>query len=152
MELSSTVHRGLAIVDLGTPDADQVLGQLARAAAPELGMDANNLHEALRRRERLCPTALPEGVALPHAITSLIPRTIVIPMVVPAGVVMDHDQPKSDVIIGLFGNMSTPDHHIRMLARLARIANDPGALTALRGARTPDELVHRLLERDAVHA
>ena len=151
MELARALERGVAVLDPDIRSADQALLALARAAAPQLGLPTEILFEALCRRERLCPTALPEGVALPHAILPGLRRTLVVPMLVPKGVEMESLQTPSTVIIGLFGAEGRPNDHIALLARLARAAGDPATLAALRAAPTAADLVHVLLERDPVN-
>ena len=152
MELARALERGIAVLDPTISTADEALGALARVAASQLGVEHRVLHDALRRRERLCPTALPEGVALPHAILPGLSRTLVIPMLAPAGIEMDPLQAPSTVIIGLFGAEGRPNEHIALLGRIARAASDPSTLAALRAAPTAGDLVHVLLERDTVHA
>jgi len=152
VDLSQVVARGIAVLDPTIKDADEALGALAKAASRELGVPVAALHDGLRRRERLWPTALPEGIALPHTILPEIRRTLVVPMFVPFGVPMAAGEQPSNIIIGLFGGPDRPNDHVRVLGRLARIANDPGALRALRAAPSADDLVHTLLELDAAHA
>lgn len=131
---------------------DEALSRLAVLGGRTLGVGARELHDALRMRERIRPTALPGGVAVPHAIVRGLPHTLVIPMLVRQGVQFEPLEPPSTVIIGLFGNVDQPWHHVKILARLAKIAHDPGALAHIRAAIAPADLVMRLLERDAVHA
>ena len=152
MDLSQVVERGIAVLDPTIKDADEALGALAKAASRELGVSAAALHDGLRRRERLLPTALPEGIALPHTILPEIRRTLVVPMFVPFGVPMAAGEPASDIIIGLFGGTTNPDAHVRVLGRLARIASNPRALQSLRSVPSAAELVHTLLELDAAYA
>lgn len=131
---------------------DDALSRLAALGGRTLGVPARELHEALRMRERIRPTALPGGVAVPHAIVRGLPQSLVVPMLVHRGVQFEPHEPPSTVIIGLFGDLDQPWHHVKILARLAKIAHDPGALTHIRAAIDPADLVLRLLERDAVHA
>ncbi len=152
MDLARAVERGIAVHDPALTDPDAALAAMARAASRELGIDVASLHEALRRRERILPTALPEGIAFPHVILPGIRRTLVVPMSTPAGVQMAAGEPPSTLIIGLFAGPGHPDQHLRLLSRLARIANDPESLRLLRAAPNADELVHAMLELDAQHA
>ena len=152
MDLAQAVERGIAVHDPALTDPDAALAAMARAASRELGIDVASLHEALRRRERILPTALPEGIAFPHVILPGIRRTLVVPMSTPAGVQMAAGEPPSTLIIGLFAGPGHPDEHLRLLSRLARIANDPESLRLLRAAPNADELVHAMLELDAQHA
>lgn len=152
VELSSSLERGVGIVEEGPLGLDEALARLAALGARTLGVGARELHEALRMRERIRPTALPGGVAVPHAIVRGLPQSLVVPMVVRRGVQFEPLEPPSDVIIGLFGNADQPWNHVKILARLAKIAHDPGALAHVRAASDAGDLVLRMLERDAVHA
>ncbi len=152
MELAQALERGVSVHDSGLTDPDAALAAMARVASPELGVDVAALHEALRRRERILPTAMPEGIAFPHVILPGIRRTLVVPMSTPAGVQMAANEPPSTLIIGLFAGPGHPNQHLKLLSRLARIANDPESLRLLRAAPNADELVHAMLELDAQHA
>ena len=152
MELAQALERGVSVHDSTISEADEALAAMASVAARELGIDRAVLHEALRRRERILPTAMPEGIAFPHVILPEITRALVVPMSTPAGVQMAAGEPPSTLIIGLFAGPGNPRPHLRLLSRLARIANDPEALRLLRAAPNADELVHAMLELDAQHA
>ena len=152
MELAQALERGVSVHDPTLTDPDQALAAMAGVASHELGVEVAVLHEALRRRERILPTAMPEGIAFPHVILPQIGRTLVVPMSTPAGVLMASGEPPSTLIIGLFASPGNPRRHLKILSRLARIANDPAALRLLRAAPNADELVHAMLELDAQHA
>ena len=152
VELASSLERGVGIVEEGPLALDEALSRLATLGARTLGVGIRELHEALRMRERIRPTALPGGVAVPHAIIRGLPHTLVIPMLVRQGVRFEPLEPPSTVIIGLFGDAAQPWHHVKILARLAKIVHDQGALAHIRAATDASDLVLRLMERDAVHA
>lgn len=152
MDLAPLLEPGIALVEEGPLALGEALRQLAGKAAGALHMDAQQLLSALQNRERLRPTALPGAVALPHAIMPGIPRSLVVPMVVHRGVVMDPSEAPSTVIIGLFGNSATPWIHIKLLARLARIAHDQTSLDAIRRSIDANDLLERMKVQDAIHA
>jgi PTS system nitrogen regulatory IIA component len=152
VELASSLERGVGLVEDGPIPLDDALARLAALGARTLGVGARELHEALRMRERIRPTALPGGVAIPHAIVRGLPQSLVIPMLVRHGVLFEPLEPPSTIIIGMFGNADQPWQHVKLLARLAKIAHDPGALAHIRAAIDPADLVMRLMERGAVHA
>src|SRR5262249_60095927 len=56
-----------AIVDLRAADKAQLLRELARRAATALGLPADQVSDALLKREALGSTGTGGGVALPHA-------------------------------------------------------------------------------------
>lgn len=152
MDLAPALERGLAVVEDGPLDAEAVLALLARKAAHSLLVDESDILNGLRMRERVRSTALPEGVALPHAILAQIPRTLIIPAVIRSGVVFDLQHPPATVIISLFGNLARPWDHIKMLARVARIAQNETSLANLRSTIDAEDLVQRMLKEDAAHA
>lgn len=152
VDLAPALEPGVAIVEDGPLDLDAILERLAVKAAAHLGVSAKLLHHALQVRERVRPTAVGGGVALPHAILPGIPRTLVIPALVRRGVLVDPASPPSTILLGLFGDQAKPWDHVKMLARLARIVHDQRSLEHLRLAIDPDDLVRRVMSEDAAHA
>jgi nitrogen PTS system EIIA component len=62
-------HRRLSLKHIGVSasDKDRLLRQLSFHAANELGLDPNDVSEAIARREELGSTGVGNGVAIPHA-------------------------------------------------------------------------------------
>src|SRR5262249_41964035 len=56
-----------AIVDLRAGDKARLLGELARRAATALGLPADQISDALLKREDLGSTGTGGGIAIPHA-------------------------------------------------------------------------------------
>lgn len=134
---------------------DAVLEALAECAERQGGFaDKAVLLQGLQQREAKFPTGAPEGVAFPHILLPGISRTLLIPCLLIPGVPWS-DSPGSltspDVIFSMFGDADRPWEHLRILARLARIAHAPGALARLRACATARELHERLLEEDRAH-
>lgn len=120
------------------------------AARTHLLWDPAKMAEAVRAREEMHSTALDNGVALLH------PRR---PM---SGILAE-----AVIALGISGNgihfgtggqltniffliCSTSDHeHLRILARLSRVINDQGFLTAMRNADSPAALLHLIEDREA---
>jgi nitrogen PTS system EIIA component len=55
------------LIGVSASDKDRLLRQLSFHAANELGLDPNDVSEAIARREELGSTAVGNGVAIPHA-------------------------------------------------------------------------------------
>ena len=143
--------RILVLTDCG--DLAALMGRLADAALaglPDLTREA--LVEALLERERRHPTSTPEGVAFPHAMLPAIHKTLIIPaMVKPAVPFGVRAHPPADLVFCMFGDSNEPFSHVRLLARLARIAHSPGALDRLRAAGDASELYAILVAEDRAH-
>ena len=142
-------ERTLVLDDVG--GVDELLGRLA-SAARSAGVDASELESSLRDRESRAPTSTPEGVAFPHALLESVDETLVVAAVVKGGVQLGKaDHPPSDVIFCMVGSAKSPWDHVRLLARLARIARAEGALERFRSATSGEELYAELVREDRSH-
>jgi len=153
MRLESYISssRTLAIHD--APGRDEVLSRVAEAAAAALPeVDQQTLQEALLDRERQMPTSTPEGVGFPHALLPGIRETIVVAATVKPGVSFGvEDHPPVDLIFAMFGSSGKPWEHVRLLARLARIARAHGAIDRLRAPEDAQGFYEAILEEDRSH-
>lgn len=104
----------------------------------------------LLAREDRSPTAVPEGVAFPHAIDHRIHWTTLVIAKLPVAVGFATPTPV-DLIFAIFGPSAEPWRHVRLLARLARICRAPGALSRLRSAADAEDLRRTLLQEDESH-
>lgn len=140
-----------AVLLLASPSSrDAVLGALAdRAGGLFPGVTPKALLQGMIEREARFPTGTPEGVAFPHVLLPQIDQTAVIPALLRPGVRWSlHNHPAQDLVFAMFGHSDTPWEHVRMLARLARIARGPGALERLRSAPDAQSLYQLLLAED----
>ena len=153
MRLEPLLKPDLVLVLEGLNDKEAVLRALADAAMGALnGVDRADLEKELAERERRYPTSTPDGVAFPHAMLPNIEDTVVIAALLRPGVSFGvESHPAADLVFGTFGCAERPFGHVRLLARLARIARGPGALERLRNATTGEELYARLVDEDRMH-
>ena len=125
---------------------------LAATVAPCLeAADPGEVVRLLEAREAQCPTVTPEGVAFPHAVGPGISRTLVAVVTLDPPVEFDPRVPLASVVFALFGSSSTPWEHVRLLARLARIASSLAARRRLRDATSGDEILQIVREEDRLH-
>ena len=135
-----------------TTEATVLIRTFSEHMAAAAGLAAPTLEQAFTERLRRGGVATPEGVAFPHAVIAGVQRTIVGLALVPGGVRLDPSQPPSDLVFAIAGDASRPWEHVRLLARLSRIAVDTDARRRLRACANDAELLERLLEEDARHA
>jgi PTS system nitrogen regulatory IIA component len=116
--------------------------------------DADGLHAALVAREDLCPTALPNGVAVPHP-KSPMPYVSAEPFLciarVPGGIAFGGN---GKVLTRVFFLICCHEdrHHLYVLARLMRIL-DRATVAALHELASPEEVLELLVTREReVHA
>ncbi|MEX2670797.1 MAG: PTS sugar transporter subunit IIA [Phycisphaeraceae bacterium] len=153
MKLRDYITEGRAYL-LERPDSrDAVLKRLSeQAAAAETSIDPEQLYEALLEREAKGATAMPEGVALPHALLEGVEQNMVFVASVRGGVDFKAQRGGPvDLIFMLVGPKDAPWEHIRLLARIARICHTPGALDRLRESGSAAVLYERLVAEDKRH-
>ncbi|MFG0273820.1 MAG: PTS sugar transporter subunit IIA [Phycisphaerales bacterium] len=153
MQLEGYLDQARTLVLSGVADRDELLRRLAEASQPALpGRTVEELVAALQERETSMPTSTPEGVGFPHAMLPGLEETVVTPARLIPGVAMGApDHPPVDIVFCMFGSSDRAWDHVRLLARLARIARGPGALEHLRGAKTSEAFFTALVEEDRSH-
>ncbi len=153
MRLEPILKPSLTILIEGAADRDDVLKRLAAAAASHAPEHTEvELLEALLAREAQTPTATPEGVAFPHAMLPEVDETLLlVARLKPAVSFGGGDLPAPDLIFCMIGSATKPWEHVRLLARLARVARGPGALERLRTAPDAAAMYEALIEEDRAH-
>jgi len=121
---------------------DEILAELVALAAPDTPMRAM-LYDEVRAREVVFPTALGDGVALPHV------RSPHVDVMRLAAGVLSHPIPFGasdghpvDVFFLVLSPAHAPSEHLAVLRALSRLLADPGTVGTLRAART----THAFLE------
>lgn len=125
--------------------ADMV-GRLA-----ELGevRDPDRLTRLLVKREELITTGVKYGFAFPHVFSPQIDKLILTIGVIPGGTEYQSlDGKPTEFILLLLGPPSHQDVHLRVLARLSRIATGPGTLEELRASVSPEAVASLFTESD----
>ncbi len=151
----------VSIADLLKPEAIEipldartrgsVVGRMTELAArTNLLWDPAKMAEAVRAREDMHSTALDNGVALLHPrrpMPTILAEALLALGISAGGIPFGSGGQLTDIF---FLICSTSDHeHLRILARLSRVINDPNFLASLRVA-VDAAAVHRLVkEREA---
>ncbi len=128
-----------------------VVGRMTQLAAnTHLLWDPEKMAEAVRAREAMHSTALDNGVALLHPrrpMPAILAEAVLALGISPGGIPFGTNGRLTDIF---FLICSTSDHeHLRILARLSRVINDQGFLSALRDAHSPEAVYKLIRERDA---
>ncbi|MCU7929993.1 MAG: PTS IIA-like nitrogen regulatory protein PtsN [Candidatus Thiodiazotropha sp. (ex Codakia rugifera)] len=125
------------------------LGQRLAESAPGLNQDL--VFDALLERERLGSTGLGKGIALPHARMSQISQAVSAFVQLPEGIDFDAiDNQPVDLAFAMLVPEDATDEHLQLLAKLAQMFDDKGFCTALREAKTANELFLLIQQREAV--
>lgn len=153
MKLSEYVDPALVVVDVRPAEIGGVLAQLIEPLVGDGTLDSvDRVLEALLARERVLSTGIGQGIAVPHAISEAIPSPRLIVGLAPDGV--DFQAMDGAPVEVFFVLLSPPDragHHIRLLARIARLARHPDFVSALRSCRSGADVVDHIRAYEREH-
>lgn len=129
-------------IDLRAGDKHELLRLLARWAAPIAGLAAERVAEALEAREELGSTGIGKGVALPHARLGELERPVGFLARLRRPVAFDavDGRPVDLVCLALLPSDRDSARQLTALACLSRQLRETGVVSALREARTAEEL------------
>jgi PTS system nitrogen regulatory IIA component len=107
------------------------------------------LMDRLERRERQSPTAVGGGVAIPHAFVPDMERPAVGVFLLKRGIQYGtEDNEKVKTVFFLVGKEGEPEHHLPILARIARLCSTPEFLEVFAKARTSREMYKTIVNWD----
>jgi PTS system nitrogen regulatory IIA component len=124
------------LIGLRAPDKTRLLQDLSASAAASLGLDPDQLSQALFAREALGSTGMGAGVAVPHARVAAVKK--------PFGILAGTKRPIAfeaidnqpvDVVFLLLLPADPDPVHLRSLASVARALRDTDLVRRLRRAR-----------------
>lgn len=149
-DLSAFLDPALCVTHLIVQSRDRLFQRIAKLASKRNKLlTAESLLERLEHRERQAPTVVGGGVAIPHAFVPDIDEPIVGAMSLKRSVPFSSEiDGKVRTVFFLIGNEEKPQHHISILARIARLCSTPEFLQAFGGARTNRELYKTILQWD----
>lgn len=146
--LNDIVSERRVFLDLAPAPKAELLGEITRRLA-DLGeiADPESIHRLLVEREEFDSTAVKPGFAFPHVFTpQLAELQLTIGRVREGADFASLDGSPVEFILLALGPPS--QQRLRVLARLARVAGEPGMLEALREAASPAEVAGIFLDAD----
>lgn len=153
MELYDLLHPEAIKVVAAASSKKRVLHDMAQLAGNCYDMRAEVLLEALLEREKLGPTGVGNGVALPHARSMDVGRVcgafILLESPVDFGSV---DKVPVDVIFGLFAPENAGVDHLKALAIVSRTLRDSSICAKLRANPDQQTLFTILTENQKIQA
>jgi len=153
MELYDLLHPEAIKVVTAASSKKRVLHDMAQLAGNCYDMRSEVLLEALLEREKLGPTGVGHGVALPHARSMDVDRVcgafILLESPVDFGSV---DKLPVDVIFGLFAPENAGVDHLKALAIVSRTLRDSSICAKLRANPDQQTLFTILTENQKIQA
>jgi PTS system nitrogen regulatory IIA component len=135
MKISDFLSPAHVILDLRASDKAELLRELSRQAAAEIGLDGDEIAALIARREALGSTGVGDGVGLPHARLAGLKASFGLLARLRHPIDFDavDDQPV-DIVFLLLLPEATDGEQLNALASVARALRNTEALERLRGA------------------
>jgi nitrogen PTS system EIIA component len=153
MSLDEILSAEAVIPGLRVNGKKQALQELSERAAAISRLPAREIFDAILQRERLGPTGVGDGVAIPHGKLTKCERI--------CGVFAKLERPIDfealdglpvDLVFLLIAPESAGADHLKALAAIARVLRKPGIAGQLRGARDASAMYSLLTMSHASHA
>lgn len=130
--LYRAIHQGDVLASIPGSTKEELIRGTTQAIAQHLGVDAEVLAELLLDREELMPTALNQGIAVPHTRDFLQNGAIDRVFVVFPESPIEYGALDGKPVFALFFLFSGNDKgHLQLLAKLAHLSSNPKALELL---------------------
>ena len=150
MTVSRLLSKEFVLLPLQAQDAKSVLRELL-STLKEAGIidSPDSCLQTILKRERRMSTAVGKGIALPHGLSSEIDDVQVV-----LGISIDGiefravDNLLCHIFILLVSPESQPEKHLKLLSRFTKLLRDGVLRSALMEARTPDQVLELLSERE----
>ena len=154
MRLRDYLQRELVFtISPGPSSKPELLEQLARLVGERVeGLDPAQLVARLAEREGQISTGIGHGVAIPHATLDGLAAPVCVIVQVPGG--CDYGALDQSPVCVLFLLLSPPEqtgHHIRLLARIARLVDDRSFVEKLARAADPEAIYELAVAEDGRH-
>lgn len=153
MEIHDLLNPASVVFGLKAGSKKQVLQELARIAAAQVGLHERVVFDVLLERERLGSTGVGEGVAIPHGRIADLNGLSGVFALLKQPVDFDSlDGRPVDLVFLLLAPQSAGADHLKALSRISRLLRDRDMRDKLRGARSDDALFALLTTGSASEA
>lgn len=141
MKISDFLAPADVVLDLRTPNKQQLVQELARKAAASLGLQADYVASELLKREQFGSTGMGNGVAIPHARLPVVKRPYGLVARLKPPVDFDAIDDQSVDLVFLLLLPAPPEaDQLTALALVARKLKEPDVFVQLRRAKNASEL------------
>ena len=153
MALEKILTQDAVIPALRVNGKKQALQELSERAAAASGLPAREIFDAILQRERLGPTGVGDGIAIPHGKLARCERICGVFARLERAIDFEAlDGLPVDLIFLLIAPESAGADHLKALAAIARALRNPGVAGQLRGARDAATIYSLLTMSPASHA
>lgn len=130
--LYRAIHKGAVLDDIDVSGKSELIRETMMRTSKDLSIDPEGVSDLLLDREKMMPTALNHGIAVPHTRDFLLKGAFDVVLVVYPKNPIDWGALDGNPVHTLFFLFATGDkRHLHLLAKLAHLSSDPRALKFL---------------------
>jgi len=149
--LDGYVDASLCLAGLAVQNKERLFQRFAKAVAKKhKTISPDLLMDRMEARERQAPTSIGGGVAVPHAFLQGIEKPMVgaflLQRAIPYG---PSEEDRVKIAFFLVGREGNTEHHLPILARIARLCSTPEFLQVLSKAKTARDIQKTIVAWDA---
>ncbi len=148
--LLRAIHKGGVWPGVQGSTKEEVIRSAMKRIAKDLNLDAEVLTDLLLDRERLMPTALSHGIAVPHTRDFLLQDSFDVVSVVFPEKPIDYGALDGEKVHTLFFLFACDDkRHLHLLAKLAHLSSNPDNLALLKKRPSKERLLEAVKSWEA---
>ncbi len=145
--LFRAIHKGDIISHLTGKTKEEVIRSTMKRVAKDLHVDADVMADLLLDRESLMPTALNNGIAIPHTRDSLLEAHHDVVVIVFLDHPLDYGALDGQPVHTLFFLFACEDkRHLHLLAKIAHLSSQPHALEFFKGHPSKEKVLSFIKE------
>ncbi len=137
--LYRAIYHGDVFLDIAGVDKETIIQNAVKKIAPKINCDTEVLFNLLMEREKLMPTSINHGIAVPHTRDFLLQETSDFIFVVFPRIPVDYGALDGQPVHTLFFFFASQDkRHLHLLAKIAHLSSSEKALQFL--ANKPNKI------------
>ncbi|MCD6585706.1 MAG: PTS sugar transporter subunit IIA [Desulfobacteraceae bacterium] len=146
MKITDHLKKESIFLDVTIENKPNVLKYISDACAHNgIITDPELLYNGLLQREKTMSTGVGGGIGFPHTANPEIRYASVILLRLAKPIEFESlDHQPVDIILGLIFPESDPGIHVRMLARVSRLCQNPDFLSAIKQAENAERLIEQI--------
>jgi PTS system nitrogen regulatory IIA component len=140
--LYRAIHKGGVLLDMPGNSKEEIIRTTMKKIAGELNLDADVISELLLDREKLQPTSLNNGIAIPHTRDFLLNAHFDLVSVVFPKNPIEYGALDNKSVHTLFFLFASDDRrHLHLLAKIAHLSSQPETIELLKRQPSKDQFL-----------
>lgn len=149
-DLAGHLEAALCLTNVGVQNKDRLFQRFIKLLVKRnKSVSAESMLEKMLKRERQSPTSVGGGVAIPHAFIPELDKPVIGVFLLKRAIQYGPtSEDKVKTVFFLVGKEGAPEHHLPLLARIARLCSTPEFLEVLGKAKTGRDVFKTVVNWD----